>query len=379
MRLKLGMVGGGEGAFIGAVHRLAARMDDEYELVAGAFSSDAQNCLRTGQWLHISPDRCYADYQQMALAESVRADGIDVVAIVTPNYLHATVATAFLNVGIDVICDKPLCTSYTEGLELAQTVRDSGRQLFLTHNYSAYPLVREARSRILAGELGEIRYIEVEYLQQWLATDLEVTGNKQASWRADPQKAGAGCIGDIGTHAWQLALFVTDMVPSAISAELSSLVAGRQLDDDVRVQMRYHNGAKGRLWASQVACGEENGLRLRIYGTEGSLEFSQENPNQLWIKPFDKAAYCITRASLAQYKENRDLARVPAGHPEGYLEGFAQIYREVAQCLREGSQAAPLLPKIDTGLQGMAFIDAAQRSNNNNGEWIDLSEYQIYR
>lgn len=375
MRLKLGMVGGGEGAFIGAVHRLAARMDDEYELVAGAFSSDVQNCQRTGQLLHVSPDRCYDDYQQMARAEAARADGIDVVAIVTPNYLHAPVAIAFLNAGIDVICDKPLCTSYAEGLQLAQTVRESGRQLFLTHNYSAYPLVREARSRILAGELGDIRYIEVEYLQQWLATKLETTGNKQANWRADPQKAGAGCIGDVGTHAWQLAQFVTDMVPSAISAELSSLIAGRQLDDDVRVQMRYHNGAKGRLWASQVACGEENGLRLRIYGSLASLEFLQENPNQLLIKPFDSPAYYITRASLSQYQENRDLARVPAGHPEGYLEGFAQIYREAAKCLREGPQAAPLLPRIDTGLQGMAFIDAAKRSSNHHGQWIDLSDY----
>lgn len=375
MRLKLGMVGGGEGAFIGAVHRLAARMDDEYELVAGAFSSDPLNCQRTGQQLHVSPDRCYADYQQMALAEAQRTDGIDVVAIVTPNYLHAPVATAFLNAGIDVICDKPLCTSYKEGLQLAQTVRDSGRQLFLTHNYSAYPLVREARSRILAGELGEIRYIEVEYLQQWLATQLEATGNKQASWRADPQKAGAGCIGDIGTHAWQLAQFVTDMIPSAIRAELSSLISGRQLDDDVHVQMRYYNGAKGRLWASQVACGEENGLRLRIYGSLGSLEFLQENPNQLWMKPFDKPAYYITRASLSQYAENRQLARVPPGHPEGYLEGFAQIYREAAKCLREGAQAAPLLPRIDTGLLGMAFIDAAKRSSSNDSQWIDLNEY----
>lgn len=375
MRLKLGMVGGGEGAFIGAVHRLAARMDDEFELVAGAFSSNEQNCKRTGKRLHLAPERCYASYQQMAQSEMARDDGIDVVAIVTPNYLHAPIAAEFLTSGIDVICDKPLCTSYSEALQLAKIVSETGRQLILTHNYSAYPLVREARSRILAGELGEIRYIEVEYLQQWLATRLEETENKQASWRTDPQKAGAGCIGDIGTHAWQLASFVTGMLPSAISAELSTMISGRVLDDDVRVQMRYRNGAKGRLWASQVACGEENGLRLRIYGSHGSLAFSQENPNQLWLKPFDSPAYCVTRGSLHQREENRLMARVPAGHPEGYLEGFAQIYREAAMRLREGAAASPLLPGIETGLQGMAFIDAAKRSHDNDGQWIDMTEY----
>ncbi|PVZ80285.1 oxidoreductase [Serratia sp. S1B] len=372
MRLKLGMVGGGEGAFIGAVHRLAARMDDEFELVAGAFSSNEQNCKRTGVLLHLAPERCYADYKQMALAEAQRSDGIDVVAIVTPNYLHAPVATAFLNAGIDVICDKPLCTSYAEALQLAETVRQSGRQLILTHNYSAYPLVREARSRVLAGELGEICFIEVEYLQQWLVNPVELTDNKQAAWRSQPEKAGAGCIGDIGTHAWQLAQFVTGMSPEAISAELTTFVPGRRLDDDVRVQMRYSNGAKGRLWASQVACGHENSLTLRVYGRAGSLEFCQENPNQLWMRPLDAPAYCITRASAFQHEENRQLTRVPAGHPEGYLEGFGQIYREAAQCLREGPLATPLLPGMTTGLQGMAFIDAAQRSSAAGGRWVEL-------
>ncbi|MBO8254682.1 MULTISPECIES: Gfo/Idh/MocA family protein [Providencia] len=376
MRLKLGMVGGGEGAFIGAVHRLAARMDDEFELVAGAFSSNEQNCQRTGQRLHLAPERCYASYQQMAQSEAARGNGIDVVAIVTPNHLHAPIAVEFLRSGIDVICDKPLCTSYSEALQLADVVRETGRQLILTHNYSAYPLIREARSRILAGELGEIRYIEVEYLQQWLATRLEETENKQANWRTDPKKAGAGCIGDIGTHAWQLASFVTGMLPESIRAELTSMIPERVLDDDVRVQMRYHNGAKGRLWASQVACGEENGLRLRIYGSQGSLSFSQENPNQLWLKPFDSPMYCVTRGSMSQWEENRAMSRVQAGHPEGYLEGFAQVYREAATRLREGSGASPLLPGIETGLQGMAFIDAAKRSHDSCGQWIDFTQYR---
>lgn len=373
MRLRLGMVGGGEGAFIGAVHRLAARMDDEFELVAGAFSSDWENCRRTGERLHLDPQRCYHDFNQMAQAEATRENGIDVVAIVTPNYLHAPVAIAFLNAGIDVICDKPLCNSHAEAMQLAETVRRSGKQLILTHNYSAYPLVREARSRVLAGELGAIRFIEVEYLQEWLAQPLELTDNKQAVWRSQPEKAGAGCIGDVGTHAWQLAHFVSGLLPQAISAELTAFIAGRQIDDDVRVQMRYANGARGRLWASQVACGHENGLRLRVYGSDGSLEFFQEQPNQLWMRPRDAPAYCITRASSFQYVENRSLARVPAGHPEGYLEGFGQIYREAAARLRDGPQAAPLLPGIETGVQGMAFIDAAQRSSAAGGQWIDLN------
>ncbi|HEI8868974.1 TPA: Gfo/Idh/MocA family oxidoreductase [Serratia odorifera] len=372
MRLRLGMVGGGEGAFIGAVHRLAARMDDEFTLVAGAFSSDWDNCRRTGASLQLAAERCYSDFQQMAQQEAAREDGIQVVAIVTPNHLHAPAATAFLNVGIDVICDKPLCTSYQDALQLAETVQRSGRQLILTHNYSAYPLIREARSRVLAGELGELRFVEVEYLQEWLAQPLEHGGNKQAGWRAERAKAGAGCIGDVGTHAWQLAQFVCGQLPVTISAELNSIIPGRRLDDDVRVQMRYANGARGRLWASQVACGHENGLRLRVYGSAGSLEFNQENPNQLWIRPHAAPAYCLTRGAAAQYAENRALARVPAGHPEGYLEGFGQIYREAAQRLRRGPGAAPLLPGIETGLQGMAFIETARRSHDAGGQWTAL-------
>lgn len=372
-RLRLGMVGGGEGAFIGAVHRLAARMDDEYQLVAGAFSSSADNCRRTGARLHLDERRCYADYRQMAQAEAVHAEGIDVVTIVTPNHLHAPVATAFLQAGIHVICDKPLCTSLEEALLLREVVQQSGKQLILTHNYSAYPLVREARSRVLAGDLGEIRFVEVEYLQDWLAEPLELTDNKQAGWRSQPEKAGAGCIGDVGTHAWQLAQFVSGMLPQSLSAELTSWIAGRRLDDDVRVQMRYANGAKGRLWASQVASGHENGLRLRIYGSEGSLEFCQEQPNQLWMRPRGAPAYCLTRAGAALGETSRQMARVPAGHPEGYLEGFAQIYLEAAHQLRDGVGSAPLLPGIETGVQGMIFIDAAQRSSRAGGEWIELS------
>ncbi len=371
-RLRLGMVGCGEGAFIGAVHRLAARMDDEYQLVAGALSSNADNCLRTGASLYLDAQRCYADYRQMALAEAAHPEGIDVVAIVTPNHLHAPVASAFLQAGIHVICDKPLCTSYPEALQLAEVVQQSGRQLILTHNYSAYPLIREARSRVLAGELGELRFIEVEYLQDWLSEALELTDNKQAGWRGEPEKAGAGCIGDVGTHAWQLAQFVSGMLPQSLSAELTSWVPGRRLDDDVRVQMRYANGAKGRLWASQVASGHENGLRLRIYGSEGSLEFCQEQPNQLWMRPRGAAAYCVTRGSNVVSDASRLMVRVPAGHPEGYLEGFGQIYREAAQQIRDGVSAASLLPGIEAGLQGMAFIATAQRSSAAGGQWLEL-------
>lgn len=376
-RLRLGMVGGGEGAFIGAVHRLAARMDDRYELVAGAFSSSLENCQRTGAALWLDPARCYASYQKMAAQEAAREDGIDVVAIVTPNFLHAPVATAFLQAGIHVICDKPLCLNAQQASQLAAVVKQSQCQFILTHNYSAYPLIREARQRVLSGELGEIRFVEVEYLQDWMSELVEQTDNKQASWRGEPAKAGAGCIGDVGTHAWQLASFVSGMLPQSLSAELATVVAGRALDDDVRVTLRYANGARGRLWASQVASGHENSLRLRIYGSEASLEFQQENPNQLWIRPRNAPAYCLTRGSGVLSDEVRTMERVPAGHPEGYLEGFGQIYREAADQIWAAIDGQPftgsLLPGIDDGVAGMKFIDAVRHSSTADGKWVDFS------
>ncbi|RWR02492.1 oxidoreductase [[Pantoea] beijingensis] len=369
-RLRLGMVGGGEGAFIGAVHRIAARLDDEYELVAGAFSSSPEVGQRSGATLHIAPERCYRDFWQMAQQESARDEGIDVVAIVTPNHLHVPVALAFLQQGIHVICDKPLCISLEEARQLAEVVSAGEVHFILTHNYSGLPLIREARERVLRGELGEIRSVEVEYLQDWMSERVELTDNKQARWRGDPALSGFGCIGDIGTHAWQLARFVSGMEPEAIRCEMLTRVAGRKLDDEIFVDMRYHGGARGRLWASQVAAGHENDLRLRIYGSEASLTFHQTHPNELWIQSRQSSAKRITRNNGDCGESSRRVCRTPAGHPEGYLEGFAQIYREAAIAIRGGD--APLLPGIDDGLSGMRFIETAQQSSLQGGLWRPL-------
>jgi len=368
-RLRLGMVGGGEGAFIGAVHRIAARLDDQFELVAGAFSSRPEVAARSGDALFIAPDRCYASWQEMAEREASRDDGIDVVSIVTPNHLHVPVAQAFLAQGIHVICDKPLGVSLEEGYALARQVRDSGCRFILTHNYSALPMVREARARVAAGELGEIRRIEVEYLQGWLSERLEITDNKQARWRGDPLLAGAGAIGDIGTHAWQLATFVSGMEPVSLRGELLTRVEGRRLDDEVSADMRYANGAHGRLLASQVAAGYLNDLQLRIIGSRASLSFHQQQPEQLIIHPQGASSYTVTRNGPDNKDATRALCRTPAGHPEGYLEGFAQIYREAAQVIR-GESDAPLLPGIEAGIAGMKFIETVKASSARGGEWL---------
>ncbi|UYU33748.1 Gfo/Idh/MocA family protein [Siccibacter colletis] len=367
-RLRLGMVGGGEGAFIGAVHRIAARLDDQYQLVAGAFSSRAEVAARSGAALHIEPARCYATWQSMAEREAAREDGIDVVAIVTPNHLHVPVARTFLAQGIHVICDKPLGLTLDEGRALADDIARSGCRFVLTHNYSALPMVREARTRVANGELGEIRSVEVEYLQGWLNERVELTDNKQASWRADPALAGAGAAGDIATHAWQLAAFVSGMLPEALRGELLTRVAGRQIDDEVFAEMRYASGARGRLWASQVATGYENDLRLRIVGTRASLAFRQQQPNELTILPHDAPASVVTRNGQGISAEVALACRTPAGHPEGYLEGFAQIYREAAQLIR--GEAMPLLPGIADGIAGMQFIARLRQSSEQEGAWV---------
>ncbi|WP_024549533.1 Gfo/Idh/MocA family protein [Siccibacter turicensis] len=367
-RLRLGMVGGGEGAFIGAVHRIAARLDDRYDLVAGAFSSNPEVATRSGDALHVAADRCYTRWEVMAEREAGRDDGIDVVAIVTPNHLHVPVARVFLAQGIHVICDKPLGLSLPEGQMLAEDVARSGCHFVLTHNYSALPMVREAQRRVAAGELGEIRSIEVTYLQGWLNERAELGDNKQARWRADPLRAGAGAAGDIGTHAWQLAAFVTGMSPEAVRGELLTRVAGRQLDDEVFAEMRYASGARGRLWASQVATGHENDLRLHIVGTRASLTFCQQQPNQLTLLPHDAPAFTVTRNGHGMSAAVAQQCRTPAGHPEGYLEGFAQIYREAADLIQ--GKPMPLLPGIADGIAGMQFIARLRESSAQGGTWV---------
>jgi len=377
-RIRLGMVGGGQGAFIGGVHRIAARLDDRYELIAGALSSDPARAAASAAELHIAAERSYADYRDMAKKEAARGDGIDAVAIVTPNHLHGRIATAFLDAGIDVICDKPLTTTLAEALELVQRVRGSGRLFALTHNYSGYPMVRQAREMVAAGELGEIRVVHAEYAQDWLSTDLESSGQKQAAWRVDPAQAGAGgSLGDIGTHAEHLARFISGLELAAVSADLTSFVAGRRLDDNAHVMLRYTNGARGMLWSSQVAPGNENALRVRVYGSKAGLEFRQETPNQLWFTPLGQQPRLITRGGSGSGAAASHATRIPAGHPEGYLEGFAQIYRDVAEQIQarwQGRAPDPLaciVPTVEDGARGMKFIEAVVESSRAEGRWTD--------
>ncbi len=378
-RIRLGMVGGGQGAFIGAVHRIAARLDDCYELVAGSLSSQAERAAASAAEVHIAPDRSYADYAAMAKAEAARKDGIDVVAIVTPNHLHAPIAHAFLDAGIDVICDKPATTTLAEALVLAEKVKSTGRLFALTHNYSGYPMVRQAREMVAAGELGEIRLVHAEYVQDWLTTDLAATGQKQAVWRSDPAQSGAGgALGDIGTHAEQLGRFISGLELSAVSADIQSFVAGRKLDDNAHVMLRYTNGARGLLWASQVAPGNENALRVRVYGTKAGIDFRQEQPNQLWLTPLGQAPKLITRGGngAGGSAAAGHATRIPAGHPEGYLEGFAQLYRDVAEQIharwekRAPNPLACSVPTVIDGALGMKFIEAVIESSRGDGRWV---------
>lgn len=375
-RLRLGMVGGGQGAFIGAVHRMAARLDDHYELVAAALSGDPDRAAASAAELGLP--RSYSDFREMARLESARPDGIEVVAIVTPNHLHAPVATAFLDAGIHVICDKPLALTLGEGEALAALAKRQQRLFAVTHTYSGYPMVRHARALVAAGELGELRYVQVEYLQDWLAEPLEASGHRQAAWRTDPTRAGqAGCLGDIGTHAWHLAAFVSGQLPEALSAELHTFVPGRRVDDHVQVWMRYPNGGRGSLIASQVASGEENRLVLRLYGSLASLVFSQEEPNQLWFTPLAGQAQRLTRGRSVSPAATH-ATRVPAGHPEGYLEAFAQLYTDAAlriHAMQAGVAPPPEtddLPCVEEGVNGMRFIDAVLDSHRAGGAWIPL-------
>ena len=377
-RIRLGMVGGGRGAFIGGVHRMAARLDDRYELVAGALSSDAARAAASAAELHIAPQRSYADYADMARREAAREDGIDVVAIVTPNHLHGRIASAFLDAGIDVICDKPMTTTLAEALALVAKVRDTQRLFALTHNYSGYPMVRQAREMVAAGELGELRVIQAEYPQDWLSTDLEATGQKQASWRVDPAQAGAGgSLGDIGSHAEHLARFISGLELAQVSADLKTFIPGRRLDDNCHVLLRYTNGARGMLWSSQVAPGNENGLRVRVYGSKAGLAFSQEHPNELWFTPLGGRPQLITRGGAGAGAAAARATRIPAGHPEGYLEGFAQLYRDVAEQIQARWEQRPpdplacWVPTAEDGARGMKFIEAVVESSRADGRWVD--------
>ena len=379
-RLRLGMVGGGQGAFIGAVHRIASRIDDHYELVAGVFSSNSKISKSSAEELRIDLNRNYKNYEEMAEKESLREDGIDVVAIVTPNHLHHDPAVCFLNKGINVICDKPLTLNLNEAHSLVEAVEKSGALFALTHNYTGYPMVRQAREMIKNNELGLIRLVQAEYAQDWLATSLETNnkseGYKQASWRTDPKRSGVGgCIGDIGTHAFNLISFITKLELQELSADLTSFVPGRELDDNAQVMLRFKNGAKGSIWSSQVATGNENGLTIRVYGEKGGIFWNQENPNYLKFSPLGKPSITFSRSGPETYQISKDSSRIPAGHPEGYLEGFANIYSDVAQALWEKIENGKIVsnytyPDVYDGLNGIRFIEKTVESSISNCIWV---------
>jgi predicted dehydrogenase len=377
--LKLGMVGGGNDAFIGGVHRMASRIDNRFELVAGALSSTPEKSKASGLALGLDPDRTYGSFEEMAQAEAARPDGIDAVSIVTPNHMHFPPAKAFLDLGIHVICDKPLTSTMADAHALADTVAASDALFFLTHNYTGYPMMRQAQAMIAAGEIGKIRVVQVEYAQDWLTQASENDGVKQAQWRTDPERSGAGgSVGDIGTHAYNLACFVTGLKANELAADLQSFVPGRQLDDNAHVMLRFDGGARGMLWSSQVAPGQENGLKLRIYGETGGLEWTQEDPNYLWHTPFGEPKRLITRGGAGSGPNAAAMSRIPAGHPEGYLEGFANIYAGIAdaiEAVRDGKpvpEVTNLLPGIQAGLDGMSFIHACVASSADNAAWTRL-------
>ncbi len=376
-KLRMGLVGGGPGAFIGPVHRIAAELDGKIELVAGAFSQSADRSREAGVQYGVDPARAYPDYRTMMEAERKHPDGIDFVVITTPNHLHLPVALAALEAGIPVMSDKPATATYQEALQLEAAVKKSGLPYGLTHTYAGYAMVREARAICAAGKLGAIRKVAVEYFQGWLSRPLETTGHKQAEWRTDPARSGGGgAIGDIGTHAFHLLEYISGLQVTAINATLRSVVPGRKLDDDCSAFVRLNNGAAGMLACSQIAAGELNEMRMRIYGETGSFEWRQQDPNRLTMRWLDGPEEIHHAAANYLSKDALAVARVPAGHPEGYLEAFAILYREFADALVAWKQGDknPLpatLPGIAAGVRGMRFIERAIESNR-KGSWVDF-------
>lgn len=379
-RIRYGMVGGGQGAFIGGVHRIAARLDDEFELVCGALASTPEKARASGLELGLSSERAYGSIADMIAGEEALPahERMQAVVIVTPNHVHFAAAKAAIEAGFHVICDKPLTTTVTDAETLATLAKRSGLVFCVTHNYTGYPLVRQARAMVAAGEIGTVRVVQVEYPQAWLTEALEATGQKQADWRTDPARSGAGgCVGDIGTHAYNLACFVTGLAAQSMLADLQTFVPGRRLDDNVQVLLRFEGGARGMLWASQVAPGNENALRLRVYGSKGGLSWSQEDPNELWVTKLGEPTRRYTRGGDGAWPEAARVTRIPAGHPEGYLEGFATIYVEAARAIRAHAagtapEAAVFYPSVDDGVAGVRFVDAAVRSSAAGGVWVTL-------
>lgn len=382
-RIRLGMVGGGQGAFIGAVHRMAARLDDHYDLVAGALSSTPDKSRASGADLGLDAGRCYGSFEEMAEKEAARADGIEAVSIVTPNHVHFAAAKAFLERGIHVICDKPLTSNLEDALKLKEVADKANALFILTHNYTGYPMVRHARELVQAGELGDIRLVQMEYPQDWLAEPVEQTGAKQAVWRTDPAQSGVGgSTGDIGTHAFNLGLFISGLELDELAADVHTFVEGRRLDDNAHVMMRFkakaaEMPAKGLLWCSQVATGNENGLKVRIYGTKAGIEWTQADPNYLWFTRLGEPKQLITRGGAGAGTAASRVTRIPGGHPEGYLEAFAAIYSEAALAImaaRSGAAVDPAVtyPTVDDGVKGVAFVTACIESSKTNGAWVKV-------
>ena len=379
-KLRYGMVGGGQSAFIGAVHRMAANLDGQIELVAGAFSADAKNSRTTGEQLFLNPRRVYGSYEEMAKAEAALPadERIDFVSIVTPNFLHAPVATTFLKAGFHVVCDKPMTLTLKEAKDLRDTVRRTGKVFALTHNYTGYPMVKEARELVRSGKLGKILKVVAEYPQGWLLDKIEAEGQKQAAWRSDPKKAGATCcLGDIGTHAENLGRYITGLEIDSLCAEFTTFIPGRVLEDDANLLLRYRGGAKGVLHCSQVSCGEENNLNIRVYGTKGSLAWHQEHPNELKFIAKNEPAKILRRGNAYLSDTAKKFTRLPAGHPEAFIEAFANIYLEAIAAIRAsiaGQRGGSFdFPTVDDGVYGMAFLETAVKSASSNAKWTKFA------
>lgn len=370
-RLRLGMVGGGEGGFFGTAHRAAARLTDRFELVAGAFSSDASKAARSAEALLVAPERSYGDFRAMAEAEARRDDGIDVVSVVLPNHLHHPAARAFLENGIHVVCDKPVTTTLADARDLGDLASRAGLLFAVTYTNAGYGIVRDAREIVASGRLGEIRVVKVDFPQGWLSSPVERDGNKPAEWRTDPARSGAGCLADIGTHAFHLAEYVSGLQCRSLLAVVDTLVPGRRVDDNADLLLRFDNGACGGIWVSQVATGQSGGPVLRIFGTRGGLQWKGDDPNRLLVSELDGRTQIVERAG----PQSRNPGRLPPGHPEGFVEALSRIYDDVADRLMPRHDADPVrspqapMPDIADGIRGLMMVEAALRSG---GDWIDL-------
>ncbi len=378
--LTYGMVGGGDGAFIGDVHRKAIAFDGKAKIVCGCFSTDTENTLKTGMGIGIQQERLYSGYEEMAEEEGKKENKIDFVVIVTPNFTHYAIAKIFLENHINVVCDKPLTVTSAQAIELKELAEKNGLSFCVTYTYTGYPIVKHAKQMIQNNDLGDIRFVNAEYPQDWLSTLLEETGQKQAEWRSDPEKSGASnCVGDIGSHIENMVSYMTGLKISRLSARLDKMVDGRKLDDNASIMVDYDSGARGLYWCSQIAVGNDNGLRIRIFGSKASIEWAQENPNYMKISYLDKPTQTLSRGRDALYPQAESFSRIPSGHPEGYFEAFANVYKAFISFLiakKQGNDPLPEeldFPRADQGVAGVKFIEKCVESSNNNSVWVDLN------